>query len=593
MLAVEPQDYMADRFTKRHADRLNAGTVSLARCAVSDHAGEGDLIIGSASTVSTLEPSWTSVAFPEEFRSRRTLRVPILPLADILRQHDFGAVGFAKIDVEGHEAPALRGLFRPGIAAPPVVMFEANQRFANQALECLKILRSQGYRTFDIFIRIGADPVAAERFSEPSCPPSGMRVVNDIFTPISSVIPPIAARPSIAPARSDSVRSGLSDASRPRVASAMACAAGYRNPQNRTIQLCIRVWHAARLRLREYLQEQDWHDFLRNPICKEMFVRGRWGAGQDFEFAAVQENSFGKSLLERLRDPDVGSPRCCEKLPGVSTNLLGMIWYLTGVHQQNSGTLPPRVVEVGGGYGALAYAYAKSSPDAEYVIVDLPEMLAIQHYFLTLALPDRPIVFANEPGKVEPKPGEITLVPISRFEESELTCEQLISTFAMSEMPRELQRRIERTGYFGARRIFVTGQLSTEFPDMDLVGHGEVVGAAMHHFPRLQVERFHVGDNYLMLGERNGDPVPSPSYSGERVRVRGNSEGRATHENRPSSQPSPLITGEKGQGNLEEWPHDHDINRSRKTGRRQNQRAQSDRLAGSHTGKNSGGGTRS
>jgi hypothetical protein len=73
----------------------------------------------------------------------------------------------------------------------------------------------------------------------------------------------------------------------------------------------------------------------------------------------------------------------------------------------------------------------------------------------------------------------------------------------MSEMPRELQRRIERSDYFGATRMFVTGQLSTEFPDMDLVGHGEVVGAAMQRFSQLQVDRFHVGDNYLMLGERN------------------------------------------------------------------------------------------
>src|SRR5580704_5059012 len=62
VLAVEPQDYMADRFARRHAERMNAGTIRLARCAVSDRTGEADLIIGSASTVSTIEPLWTSVA---------------------------------------------------------------------------------------------------------------------------------------------------------------------------------------------------------------------------------------------------------------------------------------------------------------------------------------------------------------------------------------------------------------------------------------------------------------------------------------------------------------------------------------------------
>src|ERR1700678_1793650 len=69
VLAVEPQDYMADRFARRHADRMARGTIRLARCAASDRRGEADLIIGSASTLSTLEPLWTSRGFPEEFRT--------------------------------------------------------------------------------------------------------------------------------------------------------------------------------------------------------------------------------------------------------------------------------------------------------------------------------------------------------------------------------------------------------------------------------------------------------------------------------------------------------------------------------------------
>jgi FkbM family methyltransferase len=170
VLAVEPQDYVADRFARRHAGRMDCGEVQLVRCAASDRSGEAELIIGSASTISTLEPQWTSRCFPEEFRVRRHVRVPVRPVADLLREHDFGAVGFAKIDVEGHELPVLRGLFAPDMAPPLMVMFEACPKFDREAEDCLACLASHGYGMFDIFIRIGPEPIAAERFTAPRLP---------------------------------------------------------------------------------------------------------------------------------------------------------------------------------------------------------------------------------------------------------------------------------------------------------------------------------------------------------------------------------------------------------------------------------------
>jgi hypothetical protein len=81
-----------------------------------------------------------------------------------------------------------------------------------------------------------------------------------------------------------------------------------------------------------------------------------------------------------------------------------------------------------------------------------------------------------------------------------LEADLFFSTFGFSEMPRELQSRIEETNYFGARQIFLAGQFSTEFPQIQLVDHDKVIDAARKRFGNVQVERFHSGDNYLLTG---------------------------------------------------------------------------------------------
>jgi hypothetical protein len=69
-------------------------------------------------------------------------------------------------------------------------------------------------------------------------------------------------------------------------------------------------------------------------------------------------------------------------------------------------------------------------------------------------------------------------------------------------MPLSLQQTIGRRNYFDARYLFLTGQLSTEAPQANWVDHGQVLAPLMQTFPKINVERFHFGDNYLMAAER-------------------------------------------------------------------------------------------
>ena len=175
-LAVEPNPVIAEQLAQKLAAEIRAGMVKVARCAASDRDGAADLILGSATTVSTLEPEWTAVGFPELFRARNTVRVPVRRLDWLAAAHGFGTgerLGLLKVDVEGHELSALRGFFDAGrLAAPAVVMFETFSRFPQQAADCIILLAEQGYSTFDIVLRSGPDVLEIERFTEPGLPRS-------------------------------------------------------------------------------------------------------------------------------------------------------------------------------------------------------------------------------------------------------------------------------------------------------------------------------------------------------------------------------------------------------------------------------------
>jgi FkbM family methyltransferase len=497
VMAVEPQPALARRLAERFRSLLDLDLLHIERCAASNRRGVGTLILGSASTVSTLERDWTSVAFPEEFRAPERMDVPLHPIAELALAAGFARPAFVKVDVEGHELPALQGLLQEAISndPPPLIMFEANQRFPDAARECLALLGAHGYNRFDIFIREGIAPIAAERFSGAQLPAAWLACNERYF--YANVIAyhgSVDAR-VIPPSPVLFVESYQLEAARDLLRRGMRL----EEPQPIPVHP---IWSTAREELRQYLFGFEWRDFLSHPVCKNMFFRGRWGAGQDKELAALSATEFGSTLLETHRDPQAGFPRLSEKLPGLSTNMLGMLYYLARVREQCDDALPDRIIEVGGGYGAFACAYMKQHPAASYVIVDLPEMLAIQHYFLTLALPGRRIVFG---GGIDarPEPGQVLLVPASRIGQTPLDCELLFSTFGFSELPRELQKRIEKTEYFGASRIFLAGQFASEFPHLNLVHHDEVIGAARQRFSKVHVEPFHAGKNYLLIGSRS------------------------------------------------------------------------------------------
>ncbi|QOV89433.1 FkbM family methyltransferase [Humisphaera borealis] len=323
VIAVEPQGWLADRLSQRFAAEIESGQFVLERCAASDKQGTAILHVGSASTISSLEEDWTTVAFPEFFQSPTRVEVPLLPAGELMRRHGMKHASFAKIDVEGHELPALRGLLAGAIAAEPpaAIMFEASHAFPEQAEACLKFLASNGYTKFDLFIRWGVDPVAAERSLSAELPDAWRACEGRNFyanfvayhasaSTIAENSDPIAfirqyqMLKSIDLLRSLPVTPGVPNGRRATMAS-----------------------------LREDILSGDWTAFPQHKLSRHI--------------------AFSPAPAEQ---------------PGQST-------------------AASRIVEVGAGFGQRALEAVRANPQLAYTIVDLPERLAVQHFHLTLSAP--------------------------------------------------------------------------------------------------------------------------------------------------------------------------------------------------------------
>jgi putative sugar O-methyltransferase len=496
VLALEPNAEMKPRIMAAAGSFIGAGQVQLSEVAASDADGTAEMFFGRADGVSSLESKWTTIAFPEEFVHKRVQQVSTRRLSTLLPELGIRQIGFLKIDTEGHDHKVLMGLFDDSsrLERPAVIMFEGNQRFPQQALECLRILRGNGYKTFDIFIKTGEEMLAAKRFDGQALPAEWRGYGDKYFyvNIIAYASEQLAKAGQPSPSRAleqDRLRHARGMLQRALVVEKQLPASVHKE------------WRKARGELRDYIFNKDFSSFLQHPICRHMFFRTGWSPAQEYELHHLQASEFGSYLLQNVADPVVGQPEMSPRLPNVSTNMLGMMYYLLRVKRLYENGWPHRVTEVGGGYGAFGYLFCLQNPTVAYAIVDLPEMLAFQHYFLSLALPQRKIQLATS-AEINLVEGGTTLIPVSLVSDCHFETDLCFSTFALSEMPRRLQLQIEKQKFWNAKTLFLAGQLRTEAPQFEWVAHGEVVGAVMEQYKHVMIERFHIGNSYLLQAQR-------------------------------------------------------------------------------------------
>jgi len=100
----------------------------------------------------------------------------------------------------------------------------------------------------------------------------------------------------------------------------------------------------------------------------------------------------GGGLLDRIEEPEVGNPiavRYGDRL--ITEDLCHSVEeYASIMTGLPAGQRVRRAMEIGAGYGRLAYVFATASPQIQYHIVDIPPALYVSQKYLTTVLPDVP-----------------------------------------------------------------------------------------------------------------------------------------------------------------------------------------------------------
>jgi FkbM family methyltransferase len=148
VVAVEPDKNNQTTLRQKFLElRLRPKPFTVVGKAVSDTEGSKTFLIeGNGSAFNTLSEKWAGAAQGHgASKFARSETVETITLESLMAE--FGRPFFVKIDVEGHELSALRGLR----TAVPYLSFEVNlPEFREEGLECVKLLNALGGGQFNL-----------------------------------------------------------------------------------------------------------------------------------------------------------------------------------------------------------------------------------------------------------------------------------------------------------------------------------------------------------------------------------------------------------------------------------------------------------
>lgn len=144
-------------------------------------------------------------------------------------------------------------------------------------------------------------------------------------------------------------------------------------------------WQNNLRRLRELILSRDPRGFLRwDVIAQTMYIKNAEYIRQEFEYLK-QLPDWESRWHKAIRESSVGSPMPYWQDLHTSSTLIHHAYHIARLEEKTATSINDMdyVCEFGGGYGGMCRLIYNLGFNGKYVIFDLPEFSALQHYFLT------------------------------------------------------------------------------------------------------------------------------------------------------------------------------------------------------------------
>lgn len=175
------------------------------------------------------------------------------------------------------------------------------------------------------------------------------------------------------------------------------------------------IWDTKRSELRDAMLSRPMDGFLSwSTVISTMFVGNAPYIEQELK-------ALPAYYAEAIREPNVGAPMLHPS--GSSGNLIHQAYHLSRWEAIVGRTVRDirHIVEFGAGYGAMALLVMRLGFQGTYQIIDLPEFVLLQQYYLSNVLPDnQQITWSDEPAD----------------------CDLLIACHSLSEAPQHVRANI-------------------------------------------------------------------------------------------------------------------------------------------------------
>ena len=251
-------------------------------------------------------------------------------------------------------------------------------------------------------------------------------------------------------------------------------------------------WQNDRQKIAALIQGPPNSDYLYHQTIQQNMVRGGYTLAQLYEetYLAHCISQSTKQLLAPFKDHDLYRHESHQF--SCSTNSLGHLFYAAKVIEAHNGPLNT-IIEFGSGFGNLARIFKQLYPAATIVLIDLPELLAIQYLFLQTTMPHVDVVAHHEALKPFDT-AKIHLVPIWLLPQITGNPDLFISTFALSEAPAHVQDAVIEKKFFNARMCYITGQINgwQQLGHQWIEQHQTITQAVRRHYQQVQCQPFHI-----------------------------------------------------------------------------------------------------